>query len=177
MALGHSVRTTGTGLIGALTAWGMQAATDHMTYFAVAIVTGLSCLFGMLSSLSRVKAADSGMAARQLLLNAGAVWIVSFGLTVQINASVAMAALVGLGVGLAGTRALELAEQGVLGLLRRMYGVNPVDRAELEQKLGDVRQDAQRALSERVVKDRRGLDVPPQADSSDEAPTTPPDDA
>lgn len=155
----------------------MQAATDHMTYFSVALVTGLSCLFGMLSSLSRVKAADSGMAVRQLLLNAGAVWIVSFGLTVQINASVATAALVGLGVGLAGTRALELAEQGTLSLLQRMYGVNPVGRAELDQKLGDVRQDTQRVVSEHIVKARRGLDIAPQRDGSDEAPTTAPDDS
>lgn len=147
----HALQTGGTGLAGSAGAW-LIADGGGLTVIGMAVVTGLSCTFGMLSSLSRVLDARTPGAARQMLMNGGAVWIAAFSLGVLTQASLAGAALLGLGVGLAGTKVLEVIEAGAVGVANRVSGTKPVTLEQLAEKLGEVRQDTQKAVSEQVVK-------------------------
>jgi hypothetical protein len=79
------------------------------------------------------------------------VWTAAFALASAWRAELPTAALIGLGIGLAGTKALELIESGVL----RAMGKQPVTRAEVEDIVGNLRNDTQAVVSEINVKSRR----------------------
>lgn len=134
----------------------MIATGGGLTISGMAVVTGVSCVFGMLSSASRILEAKTPGAARQLLMNAGAVWIAAFSLGLFTAASLAGAALIGLGVGLAGTKVLEVIEAGAIALALRITGQKPVTHGELDQAVGEVRQRAQAAISEQALKLKEG---------------------
>lgn len=141
------------GIAGSLAGW-FLTAEGHLSTIGIATVTGVSCIFGMLSSMSRLEVIKQ-KAIRQLLMNAGAVWLSAFIIAAKTDPEITTAAMIGLGVGLAGTKILEIMELGVLTLTYRLTGVQPVEKQDLEekigdvnQKLGDVRQEAQKAVSE-----------------------------
>jgi hypothetical protein len=149
------VAAAGTGLAGSA---GGMAAASGLPLGAMAAVTGASCLFGMLSSASRLAAVGPVSAVRIVLMNGGAVWIAAFALAVFTQAGLATAALIGLGVGLAGTKALEVIEGGAVALAQRISGKTleqPVTRHEMEEMLGDLRNDTQAAVSDINVRQRR----------------------
>jgi hypothetical protein len=130
---------------------------DSLSVVGVALVTGVSCLFGMLSSASRIQIAPGLSATRVVLMNGGAVWIAAFSLAAFTEAKMASAALIGLGVGLAGTKALEVIEAGAVALAQRVSGKQPVTREEMQQMIGDVRNDTQAVVSDINVRTRKRL--------------------
>lgn len=133
------------GVSGGIASWFI--IDSHLTIAGVALVTAVSCVFGMLSSLSRVKAAqETGL--RYLFMNAGAVWLASFVLASSGEADIPRAVMIGLGVGLAGTKILEIFERGIIGTAERMFGAKPVMQHELDKRLGDERDQVQSALAE-----------------------------
>jgi hypothetical protein len=127
-----------------------------------ALATAMSCAFGMLSSLSRVQAARGHSAIKALAMNAGAVWLTAFVAAVKLHADLPGAVLIGLGVGLAGTTALEAVERGTLALIARVAGAPVVTHKQLDERLGDERNRTQAALSEGrvVVRDKERPDEP-----------------
>jgi hypothetical protein len=149
-----SISAATTGLAGSV--GGMMATPGgSLSVLGIALVTGISCLFGMLSSASRIQIAPGLSATRVVLMNGGAVWIAAFSLSVFTAAGLASAALIGLGVGLAGTKALEVIEAGAVALAQRVSGKQPVTREEMQKMLGDVRNDTQAAVSDINVRQRR----------------------
>lgn len=121
---------------------------EELTMLGAALVTGLSALFGMLSSASRVTEPTARPMVRLLLMNGGAVWIGAFSVVWTLHSSMGQAAMIGLGMGLAGTRALEVLELGTMGIVARITGRDPIERRELEQLLGEERKRMQAAISE-----------------------------
>jgi hypothetical protein len=138
---------------------------DSLSVAGAALVTGISCLFGMLSSASRIPMAPGLSATRIVLMNGGAVWIAAFSLAAFTEAKMASAALIGLGVGLAGTKALEVIEAGALALAQRVSGKQPVTKEEVAQIIGDLRNDTQAAVSDINVRTRRRLRERGEADN------------
>jgi hypothetical protein len=151
-----SFAAAGTGLSGSVGAM-LVAPGGSLTVIGVALVTGVSCLFGMLSSASRIQIAPGLSATRVVLMNGGAVWIAAFSLAAFTEAKMASAALIGLGVGLAGTKALEVIEAGAVALAQRVSGKQPVTREEMQQMIGDVRNDTQAVVSDINVRTRKRL--------------------
>ncbi len=153
MSLPSSIAGGGlAGSAGAITAWAMQTTGDGEPLIATMVITIIACGFGMVSSISRVRASDKGSAGKSLALNAGGVWIAALGISLQVEASLPMSALIGLGVGLAGSTILSIVEEGAVALARRILGEgHTVNREELEEKVGEVRQQAQLAVAEQVV--------------------------
>ncbi len=140
-----------TGAASILTGWMLDATGNGEPVIVVVGVTLVACTFGMLSSLSRVKQTalrDGGV--RALALNAGAVWTAALVLSFRSEAALSGCALIGLGVGLAGTTILEVIERGAVAVAQRLGGIDtPVSKEEFHEKIGDVRQKAQVAISER----------------------------
>ena len=144
--IGDQASRAGIGLAGALGSWAISAWPGALD---IAIVTAFSCAFGMLSSMSRVHRGVAGL--RSLIMNAGAVWLAAFVIAAKTNADLPGGVLIGLGVGLAGSAVLEVIEKGVLVVARRMVGPEVVTVEELDQRIGDLRNAAQAALSEQIV--------------------------
>lgn len=149
-----TVRGPLAGMTGALTGWLLQPTPGGMTLLEVVVVTGVSCAFGMLSSLSRVNDVR-GRGAKFVLMNAGAVWIAALVIVLQARMGLAGCAMVGLGVGLGGTAVLEIIERGTIALAARMMGNQIVSRDEFHEELGRNRQRTQKAVSELRAKVRR----------------------
>jgi len=144
------------GLVGALTAWLWAPTEGGLPLIGVAVLTLLSCAFGMASSLARVEDAKAfKQARRQLIWNAGGVWIASLMIALMTKSDLPWSLGIGLGVGMAGTRVLEVLENGVVGLTRRVApGADGLD--EVRRELSDIRKQTQAAISEeRVSKDRK----------------------
>lgn len=133
-----------------MSAWIFQSSTaDGTPILMVVIVVMIATLFGMLSSLARVQEREGPRAIRQLLLNAGAVWITALAIALQLEASLPLCALIGLGIGLAGSAALEVVERGTIAIANRILGIEGiVTKPELDERIGEVRQSAQIAMSE-----------------------------
>lgn len=144
--VGDQAPRAGTGLAGALGSWALTAWPGALD---MAIVTALSCAFGLLSSLSRVHKGMAGL--RSLIMNAGAVWLAAFVIAAKTHADLPGGVLIGLGVGLAGSAVLEVIEQGVLVVTRRMIGPDVVTVEEFEQRLGDERNRVQAVFAEASV--------------------------
>lgn len=139
-----------------------QPTTNGGPLWVVLLVAFLSCTFGMLSSASRLRPASSAGGWRTILLNAGAVYTAALILAIETTRALTGVALVGLGVGLAGTTILEVIERGAIAIAQRLAGVeSPVSKQEFHEQLGDVRQKAQVAVSELQVKAKRGSVPPP----------------
>lgn len=138
------------GLASIATGFFLRETGNGETILAVTIVTVIACGFGMVSSLSRVRESARRASRRALVLNAGAVWTAALVLAFRSEAALSGCALIGLGVGLAGTTVLEVIERGAVAIAQRLAGIEtPVSKQEFEQKLGDVRNSAQVAVSER----------------------------
>ena len=154
--VGDQASRAGTGLAGALGSWTLMAWPGA---FDMALVTALSCTFGMLSSLSRVHKGVAGL--RSLIMNAGAVWLAAFVIAAKTHADLPGGVLIGLGVGLAGTAVLEVIENGVLGITRRVVGAPLVTVEELDQRLGDLRNAAQVVFAEAAIEKHKEQDDDP----------------
>jgi ribosomal protein L16/L10AE len=120
------------GLAGAA-AW-LVIADGGLSQIGVGLVAGISAGFGMLSSVSRAQRAK-GWAVRTLLMNGGAVWIAAFCAASLTTKDPALVAMIGLGVGLAGTRALEVVEIGALTVLSRVSGKTEGEKRQQDQNL------------------------------------------
>lgn len=166
MSLPSSVAGGGlAGSAGGIAAWLMQPAGDGSPLIATMAVTVIACGFGMVSSVSRIAAAEKAHAGRSLLLNAGGVWIAALALALQFKSSLPISALIGLGTGLAGSTILSIVEAGAVALAKRVLGDNQiVVREELDEKVGEVRQQAQLAVAEQVVKLRETKYIPEKHD-------------
>lgn len=122
-------------------------------------------LFGMVSSLSRLSDRETARGMRKLALNAGAVFVMALALVLQVKASLPLCALIGLGIGLAGSAALEIVERGTLALATKILDTaGLVKKEELDEKLGEVRQQAQVAVSETAMK-IKAMDLDPESPS------------
>jgi len=167
MSLPSSIAGGGlAGSAGAITAWLLKPVGDGSPLIATIVITVIACGFGMVSSISRIAAAEKKNAGRSLALNAGGVWIAALALALQFKTSLPMSALIGLGVGLAGSTILAIVEAGAIALAKRVLGEQQiVVREELDEKVGEVRQQAQLAVAEQVVKLRDA--VPPPRDTGE----------
>lgn len=135
-----------------------QPTTNGGPFWVVLAVTSLSCTFGMLSSASRLRSASSAGGWRTILLNAGAVYTAALVLATETTRALTGVALVGLGVGLAGTTILEVIERGAIAIAQRLAGVEtPVSKQEFHEQLGDVRQKAQVAVAEIRLEEKHRL--------------------
>ena len=153
-----------TGTTGAMAAWLLQSSSDDGTPIIVIVgVVLVAALFGMVSSLSRLTDRETPKGLRKLVMNAGAVWIMALGIVLQINASLPLCALLGLGIGLAGSAALEIVERGTLALATKIFDTAGLaTKEELDEKLGDVRQKTQIAVAETQLQIRK-IDLDPEA--------------
>lgn len=152
------------GAASVLAGWLLERSGNGQAIAVVAGVTLIACTFGMLSSLSRVRQSARERAWYSLAMNAGAVWTAALVLAFRSEAALSGCALIGLGVGLAGTTVLEVIERGAVAIAQRLAGVDmPVSTDELHEKIGDVRQETAKALAERAVERRRGPDALPPA--------------
>lgn len=144
------------GLFGGLTAWlARPHGEDGLTVLAVLLVVTIGSLFGMISSLSRLRGAAFGGELRTVAFNAGAVITASFALAMEVEASVEITALIGLGVGLGGTPILEIFERGAIALAARAWGsAMPVSKDEMDQAIGDLRNQTQAMRAEQNRENR-----------------------
>lgn len=126
-----------------------------MTAGEIAAVTAVSSAFGMLSSASRLADMAPRRTALTLMMNGGAVWIAAFAISITTGAQLAATALIGLGVGLAGSKVLEVVEAGAVAVAQRLSGKEPMTREDVERIVGDLRNDSAAAFAEVNVKRRR----------------------
>ena len=147
--IGEQAAKAGTGLAGSLGSWAISARFGSSE---VAVVTAVSCAFGMLSSLARVKQGMGGIGVlRALAMNAGAVWLAAFVIASKAHVDLPGCVLIGLGVGRAGTPVLEVIETGVLAVARRLVGPAMVTAEELDHRLGDERNRVAAVFAEASV--------------------------
>lgn len=120
-----------------------------------AVVVSIACTFGLLSTLSRAQAARAGGGAlRLMLMNAGAVYTLALSTVFYVGGPLPVAAVLGLGIGLMGTKGLEILEDQVAGHIGRIFGRRFVTRDEMDEVIGIERNRVQGVISEQVVKDK-----------------------
>lgn len=86
-------------------------ALDLPLIVIVGVVT-VSVMFGII-----VHRADDPQIGRRSLFNAGAVWLLAFALGVHFAGNIVTLALIALGTGLAGEKALDVLEVSVMRLV------------------------------------------------------------
>ena len=147
-----------------MAAWILQSSTDDGTPIILLLgVVFVAALFGMVASLARFSDRGTSAAMRKLLYNCGAIWILAGAAALQTQASPPLTALMGLGIGMAGGALLEILERGTLALANKILSDHGlVKREELDEKIGEVRQNAQIAVSEAAMK-IRDIEIDPEA--------------
>ena len=116
-------------------------------WLLIVIITA-ALFFGVLPSTGRGDSDQRREARRFALLNFGALWMLTLAIVLTRDLSLGASIMVALGVGLAGTKALEAMQRAALGIVNRIGGVETLSKADIEQMIGDTRNDAQSAISE-----------------------------
>lgn len=153
-----TVRVAASPAIGSLT--GVLLAEHHgLPLWAFAGLMSVSLLFGVLATMGRE--GRRRVTPRQAVFNSGALWVLAFSATMGLDLSLSLAAVLSLAIGLLGPEALAVTERvggGALEwLLRRLVDPSllPVTHGELEQTIGEVRNQTQAAVAEQALARRK----------------------
>lgn len=140
-----------TGMAGSTSGWIIEGLDASV--IVKAVIVAIACTFGLLAWADKAVAMRRERSVtRLILMNAGAVYTMALITAWLVPGPLPVAAGLGLGVGLLGTKALQLGEDAATKALNRIFGDPVVTRAELDERLGDVANRVQGAISEQALK-------------------------
>lgn len=139
-----------TGMAGSTSGWIIEGLDTSI--IVKAVIVAIACTFGFLAWADKAMATRRGGLTRLILMNAGAVYTMALITAWLVPGPLPVAAGLGLGVGLLGTKALQVGEDAATKALNRIFGDPVVTRAELDERIGDVANRVQGAISEQALK-------------------------
>lgn len=139
-----------TGMAGSTSGWIIEGLDASV--IVKAVIVAIACTFGLLAWADKAMTTRRGGVTRLILMNAGAVYTMALIAAWSVPGPLPVAAGLGLGIGLLGTKALQMGADFTTKTLNRVFGDPVVTRAELDERLGDVANRVQGAISEQALK-------------------------
>lgn len=118
-ALGKLAAQSAPGIMGATTGALIEISLHDVPIVWVAAISAVSVGFG---ALVHALESTAGTAVRAAVAKGGALWLAAFLLGARYAENLVWLAVIGLGVGLAGEKALDLLKDAFLHMLRKLLG-------------------------------------------------------
>lgn len=118
-ALGKLAAQAAPGIMGTTTGALIEMSLHDVPIVWVAAISAISVVFG---ALVHALESTAGVAVRSAVAKGGALWMAAFLLGARYAENLIWLAVIGLGMGLAGEKALDLLKSAVLHTLRKILG-------------------------------------------------------